>query len=229
VLATQVDTGTGGDLDVNDWYSTDDGTTWTFQQWVSNSYDNFLGDIWVDDNDNGFFGALRQNTGTAEYARIKTAPASNPASWSGSLGINDNTTLLSNVYGPSISYNMGTGQPIMAWVDYASVLYSVWFDAEGWPGIEDRPGQEVSPLAIGLAPNPARNIATVSFTTQTAGRVIVSLYDATGRLVEDLVNETRIAGTYSTTIESGELAAGIYFVRIDTPDGVGTKTMTIVR
>jgi hypothetical protein len=229
VLATQVDTGSGGDLDVNNWYSTDDGTAWTWAGWVSNSYDNFLGDIWVDDNSNAFYGALRQNTSTNQYVRIKTGDITDPASWSGSLGINDNTTNLSNVYGPSISYNMGLGEAIMAWVDYNAALYSIWFDSESWTGIGNHAGQVVSPLAIALAPNPAKSIAAVSFTTQTAGRVAVSLYDATGRLIENLVDETRVAGTYSTTIQSDKLASGIYFVRVETPDGVGTKTMTIVR
>jgi|GEM_PF-3519633 len=229
VLATQVDTAYLTDRDVNCWYSTDDGATWTMDLWVSNSYENFFGDVWVDDNSTAFYGALRQNTGTAEYVRIKNGDIGDPTSWSGSLGINDNTSNLSDVYGPSVSCNAGLNEAIMAWVDYDAGIYSVWFDSEGWTGVAERPGPETSPLAIGLAPNPARSTATLSFTTQSQGRVTVALYDATGRLVETLVNDARAAGTYATTIDSRNIAAGIYFVRVETPDGVGTKTMTIVR
>jgi flagellar hook assembly protein FlgD len=64
---------------------------------------------------------------------------------------------------------------------------------------------------------------------QTEGQVNISLYDASGRLVSNLVNEAKSAGTHSTAIESDEIAAGVYFVKVETPDGTGTKTMTIVR
>jgi hypothetical protein len=230
ILATQVDTGSGGDRDCNNWYSTDDGTTWTWDGWVSNSLENFLGDIWVDDNSTAFYGALRQNTSTEELVKIKVGDITDPTSWTGSLTVNDVTTELSDVYGPSISYNPGNSDAIMAWNDYVGIDYSIWFDSESWAtGIAERPGREVSSLSINLAPNPAKSSARLSYTVQTQGRVQVSLYDATGRLLDNLVDEILAAGTYSTTIESENIAAGIYFVRVETPDGVGTKTMTIVQ
>jgi hypothetical protein len=228
VLATQDTVTTGVNHDVNCWYSTDDGANWTFLTWITN-YDNYLSDVWVDENSTAFYAACRSNSAGAEHERYKEGSISDPASWTNSVIVNDNTTNLSDVYGPSVSYNMGTGDAILAWTDYASSIYSIWFDAEGWTAISERPGQEVSPLAIGLAPNPAKSIATLSYTTQTEGRITVSLYDAAGRLVENLVNETKAAGTYSTAIDSRNIAAGIYFVRVTTPDGIGTKTMTIVR
>jgi len=231
VLATQVDTGSAGDRDVNNWYSTDDGGIWTWAEWLSNSYENFFGDIWVDENSTAFYGALRQNTSTAEYIRYKEGNINDPTTWGASVAMNDDPTgiHLSDVYGPSISYNTGNGDAIIAWNDFAGATYSIWFDSESWTGVAERPGQEVSPLAIGLAPNPAKSAARLSFTIQTEGRVTVSLYDAAGRLVENLLSETRAAGTYSTAIETGDIAAGIYFVRVETPDGVGTRTITIVR
>ncbi|MBK8661970.1 MAG: T9SS type A sorting domain-containing protein, partial [Ignavibacteriales bacterium] len=38
----------------------------------------------------------------------------------------------------------------------------------------------------------------------------IKLYDITGRLVKRLVNEQKPSGRHKTTIESGNLASGIY-------------------
>ncbi|MBA7556048.1 hypothetical protein ES705_48745 [subsurface metagenome] len=57
----------------------------------------------------------------------------------------------------------------------------------------------------------------------------ISVFDAAGRSVSTLVNETKPAGDYTFTLKNQNLAAGIYFVRVQTPEGVNTKSMTIIR
>ncbi|MEE8597749.1 MAG: T9SS type A sorting domain-containing protein, partial [bacterium] len=63
----------------------------------------------------------------------------------------------------------------------------------------------------------------------TEGNVNISVFDAAGRSVSTLVNETKPAGEYTFTLNNQNLAAGIYFVRVQTPDGLNTQTMTIIR
>jgi hypothetical protein len=48
-------------------------------------------------------------------------------------------------------------------------------------------------------------------------------------MVDNLIHESMNAGEHAVNIEARNLAAGIYFVKVDTPDGIGTKTMTIIR
>jgi hypothetical protein len=195
------------------------------------AHDNFFPDVWVDLNSTGFYITSRQDrTGGDEYIRYMSKDINDPPTGPASINVNDDAnTNLSGVYGSAVSYNESTGDAVIAWVSYEGADYSIWFDSEGWTGVEEHPGSVARGGFVNLAPNPTRNTATISYVMQTEGQVNISLYDASGRLVSNLVNEAKSAGTHSTAIESDEIAAGVYFVKVETPDGTGTKTMTIVR
>jgi hypothetical protein len=61
-------------------------------------------------------------------------------------------------------------------------------------------------------PNPFRTTATVSFTTQTEGEIMVRLFDFTGREVQMLYKGNGYAGQQHTlTINSENLVPGTYF------------------
>jgi hypothetical protein len=83
-------------------------------------------------------------------------------------------------------------------------------------------GPEAQPLVSGLrppAPNPTRGTTTVSYSLAQAGRIQLGVYDVSGRLVRQLVDGERCAGTgtvvWNGTDESGaRLGAGVYFVRL---------------
>ena len=230
VLATQVETLFVNDQDVNCWYSTDDGGAWTLEYWLSNSYENYLGDVWVDLNSTAFYGALRQDvSASVEYVRYKEGDITDPSSWGGSVAINDDASLnLSSAYGPSVNYNE-LGEAIIAWTSYEGSVYSIWFDTYSGVAVEEKPGDESAVGFINLAPNPSNGIAKLSYVVKTEGNVNISVFDAAGRTVSTLVNETKPAGDYTFTLKNQNLAAGIYFVRVQTPEGVNTKSMTIIR
>jgi len=50
----------------------------------------------------------------------------------------------------------------------------------------------------------------IEYALPKEGLVTIKLYDITGRLVKQLVNEQKPSGRHKTTIESGNLASGIY-------------------
>lgn len=231
VLATQVETLFVNDQDVNCWYSTDDGAGWTLEPWVTNSYENYLGDVWVDLNSTAFYGVLRQDVSTSEeYVRYKEGNITDPSSWSGSVAVNDDASLnLSSAYGPSVNYNEQMDEAIIAWNSYEGNVYSIWFDTYSGVGIEENSGYEPAAGFINLAPNPSNGIAKLSYVVKTEGNVNISVFDATGRSVSTLVNETKPAGEYTVNMNNPNLAAGVYFMRIETPEGTAGKTMTIVR
>jgi hypothetical protein len=228
--ATQSDTTLGADRALRNVYSTDDGTNWT-ETGLIGAHDNFFPDVWVDLNSTGFYITSRQDrSGGDEYIRYMSKDINDPPTGPASINVNDDAnTNLSGVYGSAVSYNESTGDAVIAWVSYEGADYSIWFDSEGWTGVEEHPGSVARGGFVNLAPNPTKNTATISYVMQTEGQVNISLYDASGRLVSNLVNEAKSAGTHSTAIESDEIAAGVYFVKVETPDGTGTKTMTIVR
>ena len=85
--------------------------------------------------------------------------------------------------------------------------------------------------ATGLAleaPNPVRGTATVRFGLGAPGRATLALYDALGRRVATLADGP--AGLDETaTLDAGDLAAGVYVLRLATDAGALARTLTVVR
>lgn len=227
ILYTQMDTTTTANMDILNTYSTDDGANWTTSNWVMPATE-FLPDIYVDDQSHGFFATLRQNTASSELVKYKFGAIDDPTHWTESITINDNTSNVSDVYGPAITRNMATGDAAIAWTDYASYIYSIWYDAGGTGIAEDR-ARIINGLSVNLVPNPSNGLAKLSYTLKQQGNVNISIYDASGRLVNSLINETKPAGVHTINLNNQELPNGIYFIRVETPDGITSKPMTVVR
>ena len=61
------------------------------------------------------------------------------------------------------------------------------------------------------------------------GVVTLNLYDITGRLVKQLVNEQKPTGRHKTTIDSGNLASGIYIYSLRVNDISINKKLVILK
>jgi len=71
-------------------------------------------------------------------------------------------------------------------------------------------------------PNPFNPVTNIKFSIPENQKVYLGIYSVTGRLVEKLVNENRIAGFHTIQWNAGRHASGVYFYRLDS----GTKSMT---
>jgi hypothetical protein len=84
-------------------------------------------------------------------------------------------------------------------------------------------------------PNPANPQAALSFETTTAGQVTARLFDVLGRCVRTLVAGGELAAGTHVVIVDGNgdrgdpLASGVYFYRIDGPDGRLNGRLVIAR
>jgi len=91
------------------------------------------------------------------------------------------------------------------------------------------------PLNTVLAPNPLNPSGTLSFLTKTAGRVRVSLYDLHGRFVRTVWEQANAsAGAHEIGIDGRDadrrpLSSGVYFFRIESPDGVSSGRFTVLK
>ena len=93
----------------------------------------------------------------------------------------------------------------------------------------------VAPAAISLhpcRPNPMPDETTVAFDLPEAGWVEAMVYDASGRRVKQLIAGTYSAGTHALSWagsdESGvRLAAGVYFVRMQTGSWAGVQKVVL--
>ncbi len=88
---------------------------------------------------------------------------------------------------------------------------------------------------VACRPNPANPSVTISCVSPRTGRVTATVYDVTGRRVRRLGEDIRPAGPVSWRWDGrdaagGSAPAGVYLVRIVTPDGVRrTGRVVLVR
>jgi len=78
-------------------------------------------------------------------------------------------------------------------------------------------------------PNPFNPTTTIPFALPTAARVVLNVYDATGAVVETLVDERLAAGRYTTTWEVAGLASGVYVVQMRAGNFVQTRKMILLK
>jgi len=86
-----------------------------------------------------------------------------------------------------------------------------------------------SPLAPGLSqnyPNPSNPKTKIDYQIPQDAKVVLKVYDVTGREVAALVNEFKSAGYYTTEFDGTNLASGVYFYKLEA--GNFSKVMKMV-
>jgi len=225
-LATTSDTGDTHEGVTNN-YSTDNGATWTEIIWNPN-WDTYLSDIWVDDNSTAFFGVARRDD-SHETVRYKRGDISDPTSWTSSFPMNDDDLNLSNSFGPSIAYNYATGDAIIAWTDYNSSIYSIWFDDESWSlDVEEETSENSNSDILNIIENPCKGNINLRYSIATSGNVQITLRDISGREVSEIINSYRNIGSYELNIEP-IISSGVYYISINSADGLNTKQLIFVK
>lgn len=78
-------------------------------------------------------------------------------------------------------------------------------------------------------PNPFNAATSINFSIPKVSIVNISIYDITGKIVRNLVNEEFNAGTHSILFFAGDLSSGIYFYRIITEGYSNTKKLILIK
>jgi hypothetical protein len=102
------------------------------------------------------------------------------------------------------------------WQDCRSGNWEIRFTACPVPmtGIAGSAPQTSTRLAA--CPNPASGLVRIRYELKRPGPVRLVLLDVTGRMVAELVNESRTAGVHTASWSSGPAPAGVYFFRLET-------------
>jgi hypothetical protein len=96
-------------------------------------------------------------------------------------------------------------------------------------------GPPAAPVQLAQnAPNPFNPLTTIAFDLPAPAPVRLQVFDLQGRLVATLVDGPRQAGRSAIRWDGrdrrgGAVAGGIYLYRLETPDAVLSRTMTLVR
>jgi len=78
-------------------------------------------------------------------------------------------------------------------------------------------------------PNPFNPVTNLGFGISDLGFVSLKLYDAIGKELRTLVNESRPAGNYNIEFDGSDLPSGIYFYKFEVGDFVETKSMILLK
>jgi hypothetical protein len=90
------------------------------------------------------------------------------------------------------------------------------------------------PRLIGIRPNPANRRTTISYELSAPGAVKLEIYDAAGRLVRTLIDESRSAGQQSVVWDGknasgSRVAAGVYHARLHTANLTVARPVVMVK
>ena len=78
-------------------------------------------------------------------------------------------------------------------------------------------------------PNPFNPETKIKFGLPKSGSVKLSVYDVSGRKIEELVNQKLNSGTFEVTWNGSNLSSGVYFYKLETEGFVETKKMILVK
>jgi photosystem II stability/assembly factor-like uncharacterized protein len=78
-------------------------------------------------------------------------------------------------------------------------------------------------------PNPFNPVTKINFELPRTSKVKLFVYDITGKLASELVNEQRAAGYYTVEFNGANLASGTYFYVLEAGDFKSVKKMVLIK
>ncbi len=78
-------------------------------------------------------------------------------------------------------------------------------------------------------PNPFNPTTTIRYSIPENGFVILKIYNAIGKEMAVLVNETKEAGNYNLQFDASLLPSGVYFYQLKASSFVETKKMVLLK
>ena len=80
-----------------------------------------------------------------------------------------------------------------------------------------------------IFPNPAQDVAELSFNTDASAQVNVDLYTVLGQKVKNVYNSYLESGIHGINITTSDLSSGSYFVKISVGSNTATTVLNVVR
>lgn len=77
--------------------------------------------------------------------------------------------------------------------------------------------------------NPTTKFVDISLNIPDDKNVTLKMYDASGRDVKTLINNSNISGCYSSKVNIGTLSSGIYFMKLSVGNYKETKKLVLIR
>jgi hypothetical protein len=95
--------------------------------------------------------------------------------------------------------------------------------------VENQPDLPTEFSISGVHPNPFNSTATITYALPVAAPVSLRLYDLSGRQVMTLAEGSRQAGVHRTILNAADLPSGLYFIRLEAAEYLGTRKVMLIR
>lgn len=74
-------------------------------------------------------------------------------------------------------------------------------------------------LNLKLYPDPAIDELNIAYTLNESTKLQITLTDLTGRLVQNVLNQKEVAGSYLQRVNTAQLASGVYIMNFISENG----------
>ena len=119
---------------------------------------------------------------------------------------------------------------------FSEAVNSVMLDAGGWilKDVEEKSEPLLLPVKMAITPNPFNETTTIAFETSIGGLIEVVIYEVTGARVIGLYRKALPPG-YHEVVWDGKngtgnpVSSGVYFVRLQTPQGTLVKKAVFIK
>jgi hypothetical protein len=117
------------------------------------------------------------------------------------------------------------------WVleDPATEAGELYFESWSMPGIEETGDLPAHIFDLAIFPSVVTHTGAVRFTMQIAGQIWMSVYDVSGRIVQDVFDGYLDTGTHEVGLRTDHLSSGTYFAVLRTEFGQQVEKFIVVR
>lgn len=114
-----------------------------------------------------------------------------------------------------------------------SLGYAVGRDIYKYTGFTSAAAEAPPPRGEGRlgqnSPNPFRGSTLIPYTVTEPGPVTLRVFDLQGRQIQELYSGVREVGSFNATFDAVHLAAGTYYYQLQSPAGMETRKLQLLR
>jgi len=96
-------------------------------------------------------------------------------------------------------------------------------------GIKDVPEYLPNGFSLNLFPNPFNSIVNIELSLSTASDIKLTLYDISGRVLNNIAEKRYTPGQHRLQLKMGDLAAGIYLLETKTVTGNNIQKLVYLK
>lgn len=96
-------------------------------------------------------------------------------------------------------------------------------------GLGGDPAAQTTVELIRNFPNPFREATTIAYRVKEAQPLTLTIWDLSGKRITTLTDGVQEPGYYEQTFRAGDLPSGTYFARLQTPQGIQSLRMVLLK